>query len=590
MKEFFRTFLAVLAGMLVFAAVMFFITFAVIGSIAALSSPTPTVASEGVLNLDLSNITIAEQSQEYDFSAMMKKETRTTVGIWSAVKALEAAANDPAVKFIYLRPDQVSGGLAEIEELRKALDNFRKSGKAVISYTENPSNASYYLASVADKAYITAAQGGMSTVVGLASQMFFLKDLLDKLGVNMQFIRHGKYKSAGEMYVRNSISPENREQNEVMIRSIWDSWVADICASRQITPEKFNALVDDLTLVEPEDFVANGLVDGALTRQERIEKLCTLYMTDDIDDVAFIPFEDYVAVNDLKVNYKAPQVAVLYATGNIVDGTDSYGNVAGDSFAELVASLREDDDVKAVVLRVSSPGGSVLASDKIKKELDLLAEAKPLVASYGDYAASGGYWISAGCDHIFANSTTLTGSIGVFSMIPDLSKTAKTIGHVNIETIKSNRHSDMYSALHSLDAAETVYLQQSVEDIYDCFTSLVAGGRSLDKDFVDSIAQGRVWTGADGKEIGLVDEIGTLRDAVAYTAGQIGESYETVRTVEYPRQPTTMEMLMNSLQKTRKPVIFTGTPFEGIELAFRNLNVDESGKVFARMPYEYVIR
>lgn len=589
MKDFVKTLLAVITGLFIFGILLFVLSLGFIGSLAALTSTTPTVAEEGVLSIDLSTVAIAEQSKDYDLNSMMNRETRTSLGLWSAVKAINAAAADPGIKFIYLRPDGVSGGIAQVEELRKALDNFRSSGKAVIAYTENPSNGSYYLASVADKVYVSASQGGMSTVTGLASQMFFLKDILDKLGINMQLIRHGKYKSAGEMYIRNSISDENREQNEVMLNSIWDSWVADIAESRHISADKFKEIVNSLDLVEPEDFVTNGLADAALTREERIEKICTLYMTDKIENVNFIPLQDYAAVNNTKIDFKAPQVAVLFADGQIVDGYDDYDNVAGDRFAEIIASLRKDDNVKAVVLRVSSPGGSVLASDKIKKELDLLAEAKPLVASYGNYAASGGYWISANCPHIFSDATTLTGSIGVFSMIPDFSKTVKNIAHVNCETIKTGAHSDMYSGMRPLDNDEKAYLQKSVEDIYDRFTSIVAEGRHLDKDFVDSIAQGRVWTGADGKEIGLVDEIGTLDDAVRYAAGLIDQTPETIRTEEYPKQPSAFEQILSSIQGTSTPKIFAGTPLESVEECFRKISIDQSGKAFARIPYEIVI-
>lgn len=589
MKDFVKTLLAVITGLFIFGILLFVLSLGFVGSIAALSSSTPTVAEEGVLSIDLSTVALAEQSKEYDFNSMMNRESRTSLGLWSAVKAINAAAADPGIKFIYLRPDGVSGGIAQVEELRKALNNFRSSGKAVIAYTENPSNGSYYLASVADKVYVSASQGGMSTVTGLASQMFFLKDILDKLGINMQLIRHGKYKSAGEMYIRNSISDENREQNEVMLNSIWDSWVADIAESRHISADRFKDIVNSLELVEPEDFVKNGLADAALTREERVEKICTLYMTDKIENVNFIPLQDYAAVNNTKIDFKAPQVAVLFADGQIVDGYDDYDNVAGDRFAETIASLRKDENVKAVVLRVSSPGGSVLASDKIKKELDLLAEAKPLVASYGNYAASGGYWISANCPHIFSDATTLTGSIGVFSMIPDFSKTVKNIAHVNCETIKTGAHSDMYSGMRPLDNDEKAYLQKSVEDIYDRFTSIVAEGRHLDKDFVDSIAQGRVWTGADGKEIGLVDEIGTLDDAVRYAAGLIDMTPETIRTEEYPKQPSTLEQILNSIQGKNTPKIFAGTPLESVEECFRKLSIDQSGKAFARIPYEIVI-
>ena len=463
MKDFVKMLLAVMAGMLIFSVIWVIMMFSFIGSIAALSSSdTPVIAKEGVLNMDLSNIVLSEQEQPFNFNGMFSKGTQpTSVGIWNAVQAVKMAAADPGIRFIYLRPDGISGGIAEIEEFRKALADFRLSGKAIVAFTENPSNASYYLASVADKVYVTGSKGGMNTLIGLSSQMYFLKDILDRLGVNMQLIRHGKYKSAGEMYIKSQISPENYEQNKVMISSIWNSWASQIATSRGIELSKFNELIDNIELNEPQDFVKYGLADDVLTREQRAQKLCTLYMTEDINAISFIPFEDYVAVKTTTPKFSTNQIAVIYADGEIVDGRE-VENVAGDRFAEIIASVREDDMVKAVVLRVSSPGGSVLASDKIRKELQLLKEKKPLIASYGNYAASGGYWISAGCDYIFSDATTLTGSIGVFSLIPDFGKTVKELAHVNVTSINSNKHSDMYSGMRALDKDEIAYQQKSV--------------------------------------------------------------------------------------------------------------------------------
>ena len=522
MKDFVKMLLAVVAGMLIFSVIWVIMMFSFIGSVAALSSSdTPVIAKEGVLNMDLSNIVLSEQEQPFNFNGMFSKGTQpTSVGMWNAVQAVKMAAADPGIRFIYLRPDGISGGIAEIEEFRKALADFRLSGKAIVAFTENPSNASYYLASVADKVYVTGSKGGMNTLIGLSSQMYFLKDILDRLGVNMQLIRHGKYKSAGEMYIKNQISPENYEQNKVMISSIWNSWASQIATSRGIDLSKFNELIDNLELNEPADFVKYGLADDVLTREQRAQKLCTLYMTEDINSISFIPFEDYVAVKTTTPKFSTNQIAVIYADGEIVDGRE-VENVAGDRFAEIIASVREDDMVKAVVLRVSSPGGSVLASDKIRKELQLLKEKKPLIASYGNYAASGGYWISAGCDYIFSDATTLTGSIGVFSIIPDFGKTVKELAHVNVTSINSNKHSDMYSGMRALDKDEIAYQQKSVEHIYDEFTGIVAEGRDLRKTYVDSIAQGRVWTGADAIKIGLVDEIGGLEAALLKAANTV---------------------------------------------------------------------
>ena len=509
MKDFLKIMLATMAGMLLFSVVWIMLLFSFIGSVAALSSDTPVVPEEGVLYMDMSNFVIAEKENPMDVSSLMQANLKVkTLSLLSAIQALNIAAEDPGVKYIYMRPDGVSAGIADIEELRKAILKFRESGKAVISFVENPSNASYYLASAADKVYVTASKGGMNMVLGLSSQMFFLKDLLDKLGVNMQLIRHGKYKSAGEMYIKNRISKENYEQTHAMISSIWNSWVSDIAASRNISPEDFNALVDNLSLVEPEDFVEAGLADAQLGREDRKQKLCDLYMVEDFNDVQFIPFEDYTIARTSAPVFGTNQIAVIYADGEIVDGSDDPQNVAGDTFAEMIAQVRANDMVKAVVLRVNSPGGSVLASDKIRRELQLLRESKPVVASYGNYAASGGYWISAESDYIFSDATTLTGSIGVFSLIPDFGKAVKDLAHINVTNVNSNRHSDMYFSMRPLDADETAYAQKSVENIYEEFTSIVADGRGLRKTYVDSIAQGRVWAGADALKIGLVDEIG----------------------------------------------------------------------------------
>ena len=593
MKDFVKMLLAVVAGMLIFSVIWVIMMFSFIGSVAALSSSdTPVIAKEGVLNMDLSNIVLSEQEQPFNFNGMFSKGTQpTSIGMWNAVQAVKMAAADPGIRFIYLRPDGISGGIAEIEEFRKALADFRLSGKAIVAFTENPSNASYYLASVADKVYVTGSKGGMNTLIGLSSQMYFLKDILDRLGVNMQLIRHGKYKSAGEMYIKNQISPENYEQNKVMISSIWNSWASQIATSRGIELSKFNELIDNLELNEPQDFVKYGLADDVLTREQRAQKLCTLYMTEDINAISFIPFEDYVAVKTTTPKFSTNQIAVIYADGEIVDGRE-VENVAGDRFAEIIASVREDDMVKAVVLRVSSPGGSVLASDKIRKELQLLKEKKPLIASYGNYAASGGYWISAGCDYIFSDATTLTGSIGVFSLIPDFGKTVKELAHVNVTSINSNKHSDMYSGMRALDKDEIAYQQKSVEHIYDEFTGIVAEGRDLRKTYVDSIAQGRVWTGADAIKIGLVDEIGGLEAALLKAANTVdgSESLDNFYIASYPATQTTWEALLATFQGQRTPVIFAGTPLEAVEKAFRNVSTAQSGKAYARMENEYVIR
>ena len=587
MKEFVKMTLATMAGLLVFGIVVLFFSFAMIGAVASLGDKQPVMPREAVLKIDMSTFTLSEQSTEANpLDALMNGgQTVTPLGIYSAVNAINAAATDPAVKFIYMKPDGVTGGTAQIEEFRKALDNFRKSGKAIVSYTESPSNASYYLASVSDKVFMTPHDGATNMFNGVSSQMIFLKDILDKLGINVQLIRHGKYKSAGEMFVRNSSSKENLQQNTEMVESIWNTYASEIAASRGISTEQLNAIINNLDLVFPTDWVENGLVDELLDYNQLEDKLCDLYVAEKFEDVKGISLTDYATLKNT-VNFKADKkVAVIYAEGEIVDG-DQKEEVAGNRFAKIIADVRKDSTVQAVVLRVNSPGGSVLASEKIKTELDLLMESKPLIASYGDYAASGGYWISANCDKIYSNASTLTGSIGVFSMIPDFGDAVKDKLHINITHVNSNRHSDMYTGMRALDQAELDYMQASVENIYDKFTNLVSEGRDMPVARVDEIAQGRVWAGADAIKIGLVDEIGTLEDAINYAALSIEgvNGVQDVQIVEYPKPLSSMEILLEALGAGENSVL-AGTSFEGIETAFRSFGKQDIGKAYARMPY-----
>jgi protease-4 len=592
MKNFIKMTLATLTGLLLFAGVSTFIFIGAIGAVAVLSKPQPVMPASAVLTMDMSTVILAEQTQEIDaISALQGNGEVSSIGIYSAIQAINSAATDPAVRFIYMKPDAVVGGMAQIEELRTALKNFRASGKAIVSYIENPTNAGYYLASVSDRIYMTSHDGGINMLTGASSQMIFLKDLLDKLGVNVQLIRHGKYKSAGEMFVRSTSSKENMEQNEELIASIWNSWAGIIAESRDISVEELNRMLNELQLNSPEDFLAKGLVDELVTHSQMRQKLADLYLTDKPENVKAISLQDYAIVKTpVNLNPKA-KIAVIYADGDIIDGKDKQ-QVAGDRFAKIIADIRNDESVKAAVLRVNSPGGSVMAAEKIKTELALLKEKMPVVASYGDYAASGGYWISADCDKIYTNATTLTGSIGVFSMIPDFSNTVKDKLHINITPVNSNKHADMYGMMRPLTDVEIAYMQASVERIYTKFTSLVAEGRDIPVEDVDRIAQGRVWTGAEAMDIRLADQIGTIEDAILWAALSIEgvTSMDEVSVEGYPKPLTNLEMILQSIEKGGEQNILAGTPFKGIAQAFGRWNSSQTGKVYARMPYQIVIR
>lgn len=590
MKEFVKTMLAVICAFIVMQILTFFFFMIMLGSALVSGGSGKPLPKEGVLDINLSDFILTEQTQEASmptFSGMSFSMPETSVGLWDAVRAIDAAAADPGVKCIFLRPEGASGGMASIEELRRALADFRKSGKPVVAWLESPGNGSYYLATVADKVYLSAYKGGTYQLLGLSTQLMFVKDILDKVGVHVQLIRHGKYKSAGEMYIRNSASPENREQNQVLISSAWKNMSGAIAQARDIDEGNFNALVDNLSFVLPEDFLNAGLVDALLTRDQLKAKLCQLSGVASEEKLRLIPFADYTAAKvtpALRGN-----VAIIFADGEIVDG-DDVQQIAGDRFAREIEKVTKDDAVKAVVLRVNSPGGSVSASAKIRTALDSLKARKPLVASFGNYAASGGYWISNGCEKIFADAGTVTGSIGVFSMIPEFSQVTKKVG-VTFESVGSNKHSDMFGLMRPFDAAELNYMQASVEDIYESFVNLVAQGRGMAPEAVDAIAQGRVWMATDGLEIGLVDEIGTLKDAVAYAASLAGLTMEQVTTVGYPKPLTVFEQLMETLgEGTEGPAILSGTPFESLESAVRKLDTSNPGVVLARLPYAYDFR
>ena len=592
MKEFVKTMLAVICGFIVIRLIGFIFMMILFGSALATGGGKTSFPKNGVLDINMADFTLAEQTEENPMpTGIMSSLSMSMVpalGVRDAVQAIHVAAADPGIQYILLRADDLVAGMADVEEFRVALSQFRESGKAVIAYTESPSNGSYYLATAADKIYMASHHGGNNMLLGINTTSYYLKDILDKVGVHVQLIRHGKYKSAGEMFIRNSSSPENREQHQRLVDSIWETFSGSMAAAREISEADFNKLVDDLALNFPEDFLQYGLVDALVDHEELLEKLCTLAQVQDADHLKLVSFVDYTLA-------KVPhfpgrnQVAVLHMSGDIVDG-DDYADIAADRFVREIDNLRKDKNVKAVVLRVNSPGGSVAASVKIRRALDLLQKEKPLVASYGNYAASGGYWISNGCEHIFSDAATITGSIGVFSMVPEFSAVTKKVG-VGIESVGSNKHSDMFSLMRPFDAKELAYMQASVEDIYEMFVNLVAESRHMEVADVDAIAQGRVWTGDDALVIGLVDAIGTLEDAVAYAAALADfHSSDEYVVYDYPEPLTWMEQLVMQFGGSDEPSILSGTPFEALGPAVSALKANQPGVPYARIPYAMEIR
>ena len=480
-----------------------------------------------------------------DFSLTGGLSTSSSLSLLSVERALEKAAEDDDIAMVFLRPDMVSTSSAVREELRHSLERFAAKGKPVVCYGVSFSTASYYLGSVGDRVFMHPGSEG--TLNGPATTQLYYKDLLDSLGVRVQLIRHGSYKSAGEPYVRSEMSQENREQYQVLLGSIWEPMVEEMAASRGIAVDSLRTWITSLQLATSQDWLDKGLVDGLKYRDEMEDYLCHLFGKADPADLKKISLSDYV--KSLK-NKGSDKIAVLYAEGDIVR---SGSGIAGEKFARQVAKVRADSSVKAVVFRVNSPGGEVVAADMIRREIELLRKDKPVIASYGDYAASGGYLISAGADRIITDNATLTGSIGVFGQVISYGDALKKKLHINPFTVGTHEHSDMSSGIRPLDEEELAWYQGTIDGIYDDFVQVVCDGRGMEKAAVDSIAQGRVWSGLDALKIGLVDETGTLLDAVKQAAGRVG--LKKYRIVSYPEKKNLLEELMSSEKETDHPLV-----------------------------------
>lgn len=583
MKNFLKTTLAVIVGSLVALFICFFCFFGLVGSLASFAeSSEPVVPGKAILKIDFA-APVTELGQEDAMAAFQSLNFSSVkpVGILKAVKAIENAATDPAIKFIYLNPNQMNISMANLEEVRSALYNFRRSGKPIITYVDNFSQGAYYLASVSDKIYMNS--DGSGAIVGVGSTMMFFKDLLDKLGIEVQLIRHGKFKAAAEQFVASGISKENYEQNKEMIDSIWETWCAEICESRDLDPDHFNELVNNLELYSAESLKEHGLVDELVSRDGLYNTLCTLFDVEKEKDLKFVSLSQYADAR-VKPNVKSKdKIAVIYADGEITM-SDPAG-LSAKKFYPIIRKVSQDTSVKAVVLRVNSPGGDAQAAEILNKELQLLREKKPLIVSMGEYAASGGYWISANSEKIFADNTTITGSIGVFSMAMNYGEGLKKHLKVNTANIGSNEHSTMLNGIDPLDPKEIAFMQGMVEDIYTKFTELVSEGRELPVEYVDEVGQGRVWTGADAIEKKLVDEKGGIIDALNYAAASA--DLDDYRVVEYPALKTPMEQFMEMLQGAEATVKAVADPQETIRSIYSRIEQDGQFRVYARHPFCY---
>ncbi len=538
--KFIKLFLAGLLAFVVGSFVVSILWIVVLIGIASAGGTTTLVEKGSVLKIDLSEV-IADAPSTDPFAGfdLLSMQSTPQLSLLEAVRALEAAAADERIDGIYLRFDGVGGvdGTAVLEELRAALEAFKESGKFIVAYNETYTQGAYYLASVADRIYLQP-QGGMDWS-GLSSTVMFYKGLLDKLDVKMEVFRPTmcRYKSAVEPYIMTTMSPENRAQMQALADSMWKTIKEAVSASRGIPVEELDRLADALAVTLPEEAVAHKLVDGVAYEDQMKELLVEAgASTDSDDELRFVTLGEYASQvgGDLK-HLSSPQVALVYAQGQIVDGSGSGKQIFGNTLAAQLREQRLDDEVKAVVLRVNSPGGSALASDIVWREMELLKAEKPVIVSMGSYAASGGYYISAPADAIVADKMTLTGSIGVFGMYPYTVDALKNKLGITIDGVKTNASSDM-GAMSPLTPVERATIMRGVDRVYETFTGLVAEGRNLPLERVLEIAGGRVWSGEDALRIGLVDGCGGLKTAVALAAdkAELGEDFRLVEKIETP--------------------------------------------------------
>ena len=590
--KFSKVLLAAILGTFIALLINFFVKVGFVAAILSSSSNTEeitTLKPNSVLymklNYDIPDRTVDNPFGSIDFNTM---ETIESTGLNEILRNIENAKTDPNIKGIYLELSSIPTSTATLQELRAKLAEFKASGKFIVCYGEALSQSAYYVASVADKIYLNPE--GMLDLHGMASQITFYKNLLDKLDIEMQIVRgpNNRFKSAVEPYFLDKMSEANREQMEKLLGTVWGAILKDISESRGISVEKLNELADNLELMtDAKKALDYGLVDQLYYKDQMLEELKSL--TGNGNKINAIGNANYAKSYKVKKASKN-EVAIIYASGQIFDGKgDESQNIYSENLSKTIRKAREDKDVKAVVLRVNSPGGSAVASAIIGRELDLTKAVKPVIVSMGNYAASGGYWISAKADYIFADPTTLTGSIGVFGTFPNMQGFLNDKIGLTFDVAKTNENADFGSVTQPLTEFQYAKLQQNVVKTYNDFTSRVAEGRGLTQSYVDSIGQGRVWAGADAIEIGLVDQLGDLEDAIAYAAEKAGLGSD-YKVTELPKEKDFFTRIMESMNPTdeidaamRQKLGAYYEYLQGLE------NLQKNTGIQARLPFDMII-
>lgn len=539
MKQFFKFFFASFLGSALLLLIIVILMLSILAStINRNINPSITVKPQTVLYMKL-NYQIPDRTHINSFglslNGMNLSLNRDDIaGMNDILNNIKVAANDPNISGILLELSSIGTSSAYIQEIRNQLIEFKKSGKFVISYADEYAQNAYYLGSVADEIYLNP--DGMLNIHGIASQLMFYKHLLDKLDIDVQIVRgpNNKFKSAVEPFYLDKMSEANREQTNVLLNSIWDEITKGISNARDIKVEQINKFADNLTLLfDARQALENKFVDGLIYKDELLNKLHKATNTADSKKINIIQNIQYAKIRPQKSS-SSDKIAIVYASGQIFEGKGDNAKIGSETLSKAIREARNDNKVKAIVMRVNSPGGSVLASEVICREVELAAKEKPFIISMGNYAASGGYWISTNADYIFADPTTLTGSIGVFGTVPNLKNFLNKKLGLTFDLVRTNTNSDFGNLTEPMSLYQLGIMQKFVDKTYDEFTDLVARTRNLRKSYVDSIGQGRVWSGVDAIKLGLVDELGGIDKAIAYAAEKAKLTKYSIK--EYPKQ------------------------------------------------------
>ena len=584
MKQFLKFTLAAAAGLMlgVFSIIIIFSILAASGDSKEVQLDKPYV-----LRLEL-NGEIQDRVEEmpFDLSEITGQDVNI-LGLNDILANIKKAKTDENIKGIYIEIGMISAGFATREEIRNALLDFKESGKFITTYSEIYTQGSYYLASVAD--YICMYPEGGMELRGLNSTIPFFTNALKKMGIEPQVIRHGKFKSAVEPFMLTEMSDENREQIETYMGSIWEHFLKNVALDRELTIDRLNEMAENLEIQTTEDAVRLGLVDSLFYRDQFQNHLANLMEQENYDDINFVSLKKYNKVKNenARDKFKKEKVAVIYAQGEIQSGEGSETVIGSERISKAIRKARKDEKVKAIVLRVNSPGGSALASDVIWREMKLANEEKPVVVSMGDVAASGGYYIACASDKIYASPNTITGSIGVFGIMPNIEELMTDKIGITFDNVKTNKFADLGSVNRPLTQEEYDIIQKGVVDVYNTFTSKVAEGRDMSQENVDDIGQGRVWSGTNAMDINLIDEYGGLEAAVA-GAAELAE-LEDYRIYELPEQKDPFQELLEQLEGDMQTSLIKYQLGDQYKYYKTIQDIKHLKGVQARMPYQFVI-